>query len=142
MEEVAYPKPLGEDGGGDLLELGHLNEHLVVGGLVEQNGVVHLLLLLSLAPLLQRQTASTVRSHRHSFKRIINKRPTGIRQFHLLLLLAAPGLGRLRRRRRGLLRGLQGTTRHARERISMGLASAGTMAREGDGTHHLRGGGR
>jgi hypothetical protein len=50
---VAYPKPLGEDGGGDLLELGHLGERLVQGGLVEEDGVVHLLLLLPLAPLLQ-----------------------------------------------------------------------------------------
>jgi hypothetical protein len=47
-----YPEPLGEDGGGDLLVLGHLGEKLVVGGLVEQHRVVHLLLLLPLAPLL------------------------------------------------------------------------------------------
>jgi len=46
------PQALGEDGGGDLLVLGHLREQLVVGGLVEQHSVVHLLLLLTLAPLL------------------------------------------------------------------------------------------
>ena len=50
-----YPQALGEDGGGDLLVLGHLREQLVVGGLVEQHSVVHLLLLLTLAPLLQNQ---------------------------------------------------------------------------------------
>jgi hypothetical protein len=48
-----YPKPLREDGRRDLLVLGRLGDELVVCGLIEQHRVVHLLLLLSLAPLLQ-----------------------------------------------------------------------------------------
>jgi hypothetical protein len=54
------PEALGEDGGGDLLVLGHLGEQLVVGGLVEQHRVVHLLLLLSLAPLLYQSTTYAI----------------------------------------------------------------------------------
>ena len=46
---VRYPEVLGEDGGRDLLVLGHLGEQLVVGGLVEHHYVVHILLLLALA---------------------------------------------------------------------------------------------
>ena len=49
---MRYPESLGEDGGRDLLVLGHLGEQLVVGGLVKDHRVVHLLLLLALAPLL------------------------------------------------------------------------------------------
>ena len=51
-----YPEALGEDGGRNLLVLGHLGDELVVGGLVEQHRVVHLLLLLPLAPLLHTHT--------------------------------------------------------------------------------------
>ena len=114
LERGVYPETLGEDGGGDLLVLGHLREQLVVGGLVEEHRVVDLLLLLSLAPLLQKST-NAYDAMRTSPRRDPSLTINKIRETsdHLLLLLAAAGLGRLRGRRRGLvlLRGLQRGTR-------------------------------
>ena len=45
-----HEHPFGEDEGSDLLVFGHPDDELVVGALVKQHRVVHL--LLSLAPLL------------------------------------------------------------------------------------------
>lgn len=45
---------LGDNGGGDELLLGHVGQHLLVGGLVEEHKVGELLLHLTLGPLLRK----------------------------------------------------------------------------------------
>jgi len=49
---IIYPHTVRENGRGDELELGSFSEKLVISSLIKQHHVVHLLLLLSLAPLL------------------------------------------------------------------------------------------
>ena len=52
IKQKKYPQTVRQNGRGNELEFGSLREKLVIGALVEQYHVVHLLLLLSLAPLL------------------------------------------------------------------------------------------
>ena len=52
IQQKKYPQTVRQNGRGNELEFGSLREELVIGALVEQYHVVHLLLLLSLAPLL------------------------------------------------------------------------------------------
>jgi hypothetical protein len=52
IKQKKYPQTVRQNGRGNELEFGSLREELVIGALVEQYHVVHLLLLLSLAPLL------------------------------------------------------------------------------------------
>ena len=49
---VTYSETILKNGGGDELRFGNFGQELVVGGLIKKHHVVHLLLLLSLAPLL------------------------------------------------------------------------------------------
>ena len=52
-ERAVDAETVNQDGGGNELVGGHFLEQLVISGLVEDNGVVGLVLDLSLAPLLQ-----------------------------------------------------------------------------------------
>ena len=108
---MRYPEALGEDGGRDLLVLGHLGDELVVGGLVEQHRVC------SPSPFASPCSTS---AHMYTHKKAPVRRKAGDESriergkghgvgSDLLLLLSAAGLGGLGGRRRGLLllRGLR-----------------------------------
>ena len=61
-EPNTHAQTVGQHGWSHQLELGNLRQHLVVCSLVEQDHVVHLLLLLSLAPLLRTRNPHPVQN--------------------------------------------------------------------------------
>lgn len=70
------PQSLRENRSGDLLVLGDLRKHLIITTLIEQNHVVHLFLLLSLAPLLlSAQMPKNRRNKKCTSELHVNKHP-------------------------------------------------------------------
>lgn len=115
-----YPEPVWQYRRSDKLELRSFWKKLVISPLIEQNHIVHLLLLLSLAPLLLMHLRQTVQKYLNPYSQILKKKihnqkiTTTIKrnefkttlesrvQSYLLLLLASARFGGLWGRWRSL----------------------------------------
>jgi hypothetical protein len=95
-ERAVDAQAVAEDADGDHLELGRLRKHLLVAVLVEQDGVVHLLLVLALRPLPVKGVghSSQRAAARDAFTSTAARRSSAFRgvTHALLLLLASAGL--------------------------------------------------